>query len=131
MNKKFLLLGALLLGVVLPGLGQRRDTVFAVHKLFREKRAAARGLQSAGSRETTDANYLGHSPPTAQEARQDALGNTAFTTVGMMKAAYYSPENEAMVLQRYNEGSGLPPDIRRKLRRKHFHRTAEDVTLGR
>lgn len=111
----------------MPGFGQGRDTVFAVHKLFREKRAAAQGLQAAGDRAKTEAKSIGHSPPSAQEARQDALGNTVFTTVGVLKAGYYSVENEADVLKLYAEGWGLPSDIRRKLRRKHFHRTAKDL----
>ena len=127
MTKKSLLFTLLLASATMPGFGQGRDTVFAVHKLFREKRAAAQGLQAAGSRENTDAKYIGHSPPSAQEARQDALGNTVFTTVGVLKANYYSVENEADVLKLYAEGWSLPSDIRRKLRRKHFHRTAKDL----
>lgn len=110
-----------------PSFGQGRDTVFAVHKLFREKRASGEGLQAAGNKATTDAKYVGHAAPTAQEARQNALGNTVFTTVGVLQSSRYSVENEAEVLKRYSEGWGLPPDIRRKLRRKHFHRTAHDL----
>jgi hypothetical protein len=113
-----------------PSLGQGRDTVFAVHKLFREKRAAGDGLQATGNKATTEAKYVGHAPPTAQEARQDALGNTVFTTVGLLKSSRYSVENEAEVLKRYAEGWGLAPDIRRKLRRKHFHRTAHDLVAN-
>ena len=113
----------------LPSFGQGRDTVFAVHKLFREKRAAGEGLQAAGDRANTSAKYAQRTDgrPTAQEARQDALANTAFTVVGMLKAGYYSAENEAEVLKLYAEGWGLPADIRHKLRRKHFHRTAHDL----
>ncbi|MBO2009318.1 hypothetical protein J4E00_09670 [Siccationidurans soli] len=101
-----------------------------MHKIFREKRAAGEGLQAAGDKATAEAKYVGHAPPTAQEARQDSLGNTVFTTVGMLKSGYYSAENEADVLKLYTEGWGLPPDIRRKLRRKHFHRTAKDLTAN-
>ena len=130
MTKKSLLFTLLLASATMPGFGQGRDTVFAVHKLFREKRAAAQGLQAAGSRENTDAKYIGHSPPSVQEARQDALGNTVFTTVGVLKANYYSVENEADVLKLYADGWRLPSDIRRKLRRKHFHRTAKDLVAS-
>ena len=128
--KKLLFFGPLLL-LALPGFGQGRDTVFAVHKLFREKRAAGEGLQAGATRQASNARYLqrhGTLPP-PQQAREDALGNTVFTTAGMFKASRYSVENEAETLKLYGEGWGLPPDIRRKLRRKYFHRTAQDLDL--
>jgi len=120
----------LLTSAAVPGFSQGRDTVFAVHKLFREKRAAGEGLQAAGDKAVTEAKYVGHAAPTAQEARQDALGNTVFTAVGLLKSSYFSPENEAEILKLYAEGWGLPPEIRRRLRRKHFHRTAKDLTAN-
>ena len=127
MNKRLFLVGALLAGAVAPGFGQGRDTVFAVRKLFREKRAAGQGLQAAGSRETSDAKYVGHSPPTAQEARQDALGNTAFYLTGAAKATRYSAETETAIIRSYEAGNPIPADIRRKLKRRYFHRTARDL----
>lgn len=127
---KNLLLLILLTGLALPGMSQGRDTVFAVHKLFREKRASGEGLQAVGNKATTDAKYVGHAAPTAQEARQDALGNTVFTTAGVLQSSRYSVENESEVLKLYAEGWGLPPDVRRKLRRKHFHRTAHDLSAN-
>jgi hypothetical protein len=126
-----LLLSVLLTSAAMPAFSQGRDTVFAVHKLFREKRACGAGLLDAAPQQKAKALYdeqQGH-PPTAQESRQAALGNTAFTLAGMAKASRYSVENEAEVLKRYAEGWGLPADIRHRLRRKHFHRTAKDLDL--
>jgi len=116
-------------------LGQGRDTVFAVHKLFREKRGSATGYstasQSARSTEKYEARQSQGGPAaTAQERRQDAVGAVAFGTVGVLKGSQYSPEREAEVLSLYAQGFGLPPEVRRKLRRKHFHRTAKDVQAG-
>ena len=128
--KKTLYFGLLLL-LALPGFGQGRDSVFAVHKLFREKRAAGEGLQAGATREASNARYVQRhgTLPTPQQARENAVGNTVFTTAGVLKASRYSVENEAEVLKLYAGGWGLPADIRRKLRRKYFHRTAQDLDL--
>ena len=113
-----------------PKLG--RDTVFAVHKLFREKRASGNGLLAAGDSAASSTKYVQQSAnrSTRVEKRPDALGSAAFFGVGALKTSRYSVENEASVLKLYAEGWGLPPDIRRKLRRKHFHRTSRDVLSG-
>ena len=126
--KKYFLMTVLLSGA-LPAFSQGRDTAFAVRKLFREKRGSARSLQSF--RDSTASKALAAEragrPRTAQENRQDALANTAFTMAGLLKASDYSPENEEAVLRHYRAGGAIPPNIRRKLKRKHFHRTADDV----
>ena len=112
-----------------PELRPGRDTVFAVRKLFREKRGSAQGLQTfrdTAASKALRAKRMG-SPLTAQEVRQDALASTAFTIAGLLKASGYSAENEAAIIQRYQAGGSIPPDMRRKLRRKHFHRTSRDV----
>lgn len=126
--KKILLVGLAIAGAI-PSFGQGRDTVFAIHKLFCEKRAAGDGLLTAGATTAAGTQYAQrpNGRPTAQEARQDALASTAFTGVGLFKTARYSAENEAKVLKFYAAGWGLPPDLRRKLRRRHFHRTAHDL----
>ncbi|WP_229748932.1 hypothetical protein [Hymenobacter frigidus] len=112
-----------------PKLG--RDTVFAVHKLFREKRASGNGLLAAGDSAASSTKYVQQSASSTRvEKRPDALGSAAFFGVGALKTSRYSVENEASVLKLYAEGWGLPPDIRRKLRRKHFHRTSRDVLSG-
>ena len=127
MQKSFLLCLYVCLCGTLPGFGQGRDTAFAVHKLFREKRAAGKGLEATGATTGTKYAQRPNGRPTAQEARQDALGNTVFTGVGMFKKARYSAEREAFILKQYAAGGSIPPDVRRKLHRKYFHRTAQDL----
>jgi|GEM_PF-2069903 len=131
--KKLLL--SLLLLPALTTLGQGRDTVFAVHKLFAQKRGSANGYsaasRSARSTEKYEARQSQGGPAaTSQERHQDVLAGAAFGTVGVLKGSPYSPEREAEVLSLYAQGFGLPPELRRKLRRKHFHRTAQDVRAG-
>ena len=127
--KKLLLLGGLL-GAALPGFAQGRDTVFAVRKLFREKRGTAEGLLAAGADVAAGTQYAQRPDgrPTAQEARQDALATAAFAGTGAAKGSRYSAENEALLIQSYQAGNPIPADIRRKLRRKYFHRTARDLS---
>ncbi|SFP81522.1 hypothetical protein [Hymenobacter arizonensis] len=108
---------------------QGRDTVFAVHKLFREKRATGQHLESYRDSSASKAYYAerADSPLTKQEINQNALGNTAFTLVGAMKTSRYSVEEETDIIRRYNNGGPIPAQVRRKLKRKHFHRTTRDV----
>ncbi len=129
MNRNLLLIGLLLAGVPTLGLGQGRDTVFAVRKLFREKRGTADGLLTAGAAVAAGPQYAQRPDgrPTAQEARQDALARAAFAGTGAAKGTRYSTENEAFIIRSYEAGNPLPADIRRKLRRRHFHRSARDL----
>ena len=122
-----LLVWGLLLGSSLAAFCQGRDTVFAVHKLFREKRGSAKGLQAFSDSAAVKAYRAQRavSPLTAQERRQDAVASAAFTGVGLLKGARYSAEFEAYVLRQYAAGGPIPPGVRRK----HFHRTAKDVSL--
>lgn len=112
-----------------PSAGQGRDTVFAVHKLFREKRRSGASYSAAADTAFSRQRYARrpNGQPTAQEAKQDALAATAFTMVGWAKAGRYSPERESYIIEAYQLGNPIPADIRGKLRRKHFHRTAQDV----
>jgi hypothetical protein len=124
-----------LLILTLPALGQGRDTVFAVHKLFAQKRASGEGLTASGA--TVGAGTAVGSPlyTTPQVGGGDvavaALAGGVPAALGLLQMGRYSPQREADVLKLYAEGWGLPPDIRRKLRRKHFRRTADDVRAGR
>jgi uncharacterized membrane protein YeiH len=129
MTKQLFFVGVLLLGAVAPGFGQGRDTVFAVRKLFREKRGTAEGLQAAGATIAAGTAYAQRPDgrPTAQEARQDALASAAFAGTGAAKGTRYSAENEAFIIRSYQAGNPIPADIRRKLKRKYFHRTARDL----
>jgi hypothetical protein len=47
--------------------------------------------------------------------------------IGLRQANRFSAEREADILSAYAEGRPIPADVRRRLRRKHFHRTKEDV----
>ncbi len=127
--KTFLLL--VLLPVALPGFGQGRDTVFAVHKLFRQKRGGADATTAAGlsaaSGSTVGATRYVPQPADVASALVAGAVPTALGLVGQFR---YSAQREAEVLKLYAEGWGLPPDIRRKLRRKYFRRTAADVRSG-
>ena len=135
-NKPFLLsmlaTFAVVLSAAAPVFGQGRDTVFAVHKLFREKRAGGTGYADAAAGAVSPARYAErpNGRPTAQEARQNALAAAAFGTVGMLKTERYSASREAAIIEGYGLGNPIPADIRRKLRRKHFHRTAKDLSFA-
>ncbi|GAB3325223.1 hypothetical protein ACFQT0_15475 [Hymenobacter humi] len=126
--KKYLLLGILLSGA-LPALSQGRDTAFAVHKLFRQKRGSAKGMEAVKDSAASKALYAQRvgRPLTAQEVRQDVLAGAAFSIAGISKASFYSAENEAAIIRRYHDGWSIPPVVRRKLKRRHFHRTTRDV----
>jgi len=124
------LLTILLLGsVVTSAFGQGRDTAFAIQKLFSQKRGSARGMatmRDSMMSKAYNAERAGRAL-TTQEIRQDALVNTTYTMVGMLKAARYSIEEEAYILRLYAAGQPIPATIRRKLRRKHFHVSARDL----
>ena len=47
--------------------------------------------------------------------------------LGFTQAQRFSSEREQNILQRYAEGLAVPKDIRRRLKRRHFHRTARDL----
>jgi hypothetical protein len=123
-----------LLFLALPALGQGRDTVFAVHKLFAQKRASGEGIAAGGA--TVGAGAAVGSPlytapqVTGPDVATAAVMGAVPAALGLLQMGRYSPQREAEVLKLYAEGWGLPPDIRRKLRREHFRRTADDVRAG-
>jgi hypothetical protein len=123
------LLFCLLVGLASPGFGQGRDTVFAIHKLFRGKRGTANALLATGDSAVSTTQYVQQDArrAVAVEKKPDALGSAVFYTAGTLKASQYSPEEEAAIIRRYNNGWSIPPNVRRKLKRKHFHRTTRDV----
>lgn len=117
-----------------PAFGQGRDTVFAVHKLFRAKRGGAAGYSEAAASTTSPTRYAAQRANgrlTSQGTRQDLLAGAAFGAVGMVKGARYSAQREAAIIDGYALGNPIPADIRVKLRRKYFHRTAQDLLLAR
>jgi hypothetical protein len=65
----------------------------------------------------------------AENARAAAINGGVPIVVGFLQYERFSVEREAAIIKSYNEGWPIPPDIRRKLRRKHFRRTARDLKL--
>ena len=111
---------AALLGGARPAAAQGRDTAFAVHKLFLQKRQHGDNAAAGGASMATEAATL-------RGAVQGSLAGAVPVVLGLRKAARYSAFREQEILAGYANGTPLPADVRRQLRRKHFHRTAKDV----
>jgi hypothetical protein len=128
MIRNILLLG-LLLGLTLPGFSQGRDTAFAVQKLFRQKRGNGEAWTATGAAvaATETTGFQSANRPNAANLAAAAINGGVPALLGLEKAARYSAEREALILKTYSEGWPIPADIRRQLRRKHFHRTSKDV----
>lgn len=106
-------------GAALPSHGQGRDTAFAVHKLFVQRRHGADALLA------TAGGMAGSTTVTG--AVSGLVAGAAPAAVGFAKSARYSAQREADILSSYANGWPIPADVRRKLRRKHFHRTTNDL----
>ncbi len=125
---KNILLLCLLLSNVLPGISQGRDTAFAVHKLFQQRRVRGIGLAATGATTATEESIGWRAIGSASEnVTAAAVKGGIPLVVGLVQVHRFSFEREQAILQRYAEGWSIPPDIRRKLRRKHFHRTSRDL----
>ncbi|UOQ99993.1 hypothetical protein MUN81_10940 [Hymenobacter sp. 5317J-9] len=129
--KAILLLLCLLVGLALPGFAQGRDTVFAVHKLFREKRGSgeawtATGLTATAGTAMGSPLYTPPQPNGSDVASAAVMGGVPMA-VGLLQMGRFSPAREAEVLKLYAEGWGLPRDIRRRLKRRHFKMKANDI----
>ena len=117
---KLLLAAALLLISTHPGVAQGRDTAFAVHKLFVQKRGHGIRTAGAGASMATEAATL-------RGALIGSVAGAAPVVVGLAQAGRYSPEREQAILSGYAAGEPIPADVRHALRRKYFHRSATDV----
>ena len=125
--KTLFLLCVFLIGM-LPAFSQGRDTAFAVHKLFKQRRGRANGWMGAGADAAVDESVGWR----AIRSTSDNMASAAFyggipMILGFTQAQRFSSEREQNILQRYAEGLAIPADIRRRLRRRHFHRTARDL----
>jgi len=121
---KYWVLSALLgSSFTLPGYGQGRDTAFAVHKLFVQRRHGSDALLATAGEMAAST--------TAAGVVSGLVAGAAPAAVGFSQATRFSAEREAAILSSYASGWPIPADVRRKLRRKHFHRTRQDVLLGR
>lgn len=130
MNYTYNVLLAMLL-LAQAACGQGRDSVLAVHHLFAQKRGSGQGLTGLGA-----AMVYGASPEQrAQNAelaksRQGTPLGVAPLVAGWLKQGQFSAEREGDIIGRYQQGELLPADVRRKLRRRHFHRSAHDLAQG-
>jgi hypothetical protein len=120
---KLLCIATLLLAAPCAGLAQGRDTAFAVHKLFVQKRGHGERTAGAGASLATEAETL-------RGAITGGLVGAAPIVLGLSQAGRYSTEREQTILSSYAAGAPIPADVRRALRRKYFHRTAQDVAGG-
>jgi len=127
MNKAWIFGLAFLLP--LPGFSQRRDTVLAVHHLFKQKRRSGAGWASTGTSMAYDESigWRAHGT-TAEKAASATFYGGIPLAVGVLQSFRYSLERENDVIQQYSQEGPIPADIRRKLRNKHFHRTVRDIT---
>ncbi|GAB3636426.1 hypothetical protein GCM10027422_20160 [Hymenobacter arcticus] len=121
---KLLFAAALLLASTHPSFAQSRDTAFAVHKLFVQKRGHGVHTAGAGASLATEAATL-------RGAIIGSVVGAAPVVVGLAQAGRYSPEREQAVLSGYAAGAAIPADVRHALRRKYFHRSATDVASER
>jgi hypothetical protein len=120
--KRILLSGLLLFVSTKASFGQGRDTAFAVQKLFRQRR-----LSAASSKDLASSMA---SASTLKEAIAGSIIGATPYFIGLSQAERFSVEREAQILSSYAEGKPIPADVRRKLRRRHFHRTAQDVAIA-
>ena len=121
---EYWLFGALIgSSLALPVHGQGRDTAFAVHKLFVQRRHGSDALLATAGEMVASTTVAG--------AMSGLVAGAAPAAVGFSKASRFSAEREAAILNSYANGWPIPADVRRKLRRKHFHRTRQDVLMGR
>ena len=123
-NPTYMLLSALAWGsAAFAAHGQGRDTAFAVHKLFVQRRHGADALLATVGEMVSTTTVAG--------AVGGLVAGAAPAALGLGKSARYSAQREASILSSYANGWPLPADVRRKLRPRHFRRTASDVRPGR
>lgn len=96
-----------------------RDSAFAVHQLFRKHRHAAEGALGTGA-----ASIVAMMTSAARGERDmvgvNSLVTVVATVVGLRQALRYSPDREQLIVQQYEQGWPLPPEVRRRLRAKYF-----------
>lgn len=76
---------------------------------------------------TSTAADIMASSTSQQDAASGVIAGAAPAVVGVLRGERYSARREAEILGLYAQGWPIPPDVRRKLRPKHFRRTKEDV----
>lgn len=122
--KKYWLLSCCSL-LAFSSFGQGRDTVLAIHKLFKQQRPKGYEIATAG------AGPLIQSSGSVPERIAVAIASgTSYALVGALQNRRFNVEREALILQQYAQGIPIPADIRRRLHGSLFKRTAKDVSNG-
>jgi len=121
---KLLFAAVLLLAGAQHGFAQGRDTAFAVHKLFTQKRVNGQHTAASGTSTVTEAATL-------RGALTGGLVGAAPIVLGLRQAGRYNVLREQEILSQYAAGMPIPADVRRKLSHKYFHRTAKDLAQAR
>ncbi len=113
----------------LPSFGQGRDTVLAVRHLFNQKRGNGASMVSSGLDMAYDESigWRAQGTTTSEKVARTTFYGGIPLVVGILQSCRYSLEREKDIIQHYNEGRPIPADVRRKLRRKYFRRTARDI----
>ena len=96
-----------------------RDSAYAVHNLFRERRFKAGQTVGYGTAGLTGTGFeLAH----GQTGISIGLGLISLvpTVFGFRNYWRYGTDREAGVVRQYEQGWPLPPAIRRQLKPRHF-----------
>lgn len=130
MQAKTLLLSlGLLAGSIGTSRAQVPDSALAVHKLFHQRRGSGYGWAATGLRMAFDegVGWQSVDRPTKDKVTAAAFWGGVPFVLGIRQALRFSAEREATIVAQYAQGRPIPADVRRKLRRKHFHLTARDI----
>lgn len=96
-----------------------RDSAYAVHNLFRDRRHRALEGGSLGLAGISGAVF-------AAVNKQPGLSGglllltIGFTVLDVRQLSRFSESREALVTTRYEQGWPLPPEVRRRLKAKYF-----------
>ncbi|MBF9220616.1 hypothetical protein [Hymenobacter ruricola] len=96
-----------------------RDSAYAVHNLFRERRGKGFSTTGYGMAGLTG---TGFEIAQGQTGASVVLGLISLvpTALGARQYWRYSASRENAVVRLYEQGWPLPPEVRRRLRAKHF-----------
>ncbi|MBF9140080.1 hypothetical protein [Hymenobacter properus] len=97
-----------------------RDSAYAVHNLFRDRRQRALKGGSLGLAGLAGAGLAAayKQPGLSGGLLLLCIGTTA---LDLRQLSRYSESRETLVATRYEQGWPLPPDVRRRLKAKYFH----------
>jgi hypothetical protein len=103
-----------------PATRPMRDSAYAVHNLFRDRRHRALEGGSLGLSGLAGAGLAAanNQPGLSGGLLLLCVGTTA---LDLRQMSRYSETRETLVTTRYEQGWPLPPDVRRRLKAKYFH----------